>query len=135
MKTPLLYKILFKKDSRNRSKSELLRFWFKHYIAWRFWNIFRKIHRKTKLFIDQTFKEHIYITCWSRDCDMFESTTASVCYGRKAFEKIKEEAYEWAEGPVSWEEISKEEYEDFQPYHRDRIMEAYENGNGTSIYV
>lgn len=85
----------------------------------------------------RTFWKPIYYTCWSRDCDMCESTSSGVVLGgEKAWDKMMDRTAEWAEGPVSYDRISKEEYEEFiAPPVRDRIMEAYENGNGTSIYV
>ena len=54
------------------------------------------------------FWKPIYYTCWSRDCDMCESTTAGVVYGgEKAWDTMMDETGEWAEGPVSYERITK----------------------------
>ncbi len=83
----------------------------------------------------------IYASVWSRDCDMCESTSVFKTQSLKKYNKRIQDAYEWAEGPVSFNIISKEEYDAFKKpgnqlgRTRDRIMEAYENGNGTSIYV
>ncbi len=80
----------------------------------------------------------IYYSYWSRDCDMCESSGVGVFYGgMKKYLKWQEESLEWAEGPSGSSFISKEEYEAEKGHtsHRDRIMEAYENGNGSSIYV
>lgn len=80
----------------------------------------------------------IYYSYFSRDCDMYETSYVDVFRaGRKAFLKMQEMASEWAEGPKSWTPISKEEYEAEKGmvYHRDRAMEAFENGMGRSIYV
>jgi len=97
-----------------------------------FWKIIRTISKNW----NKITKKTIYYTVWSRDCDMCESTNAGYVYGEKNWDKMMDEVGEWAEGPVSYERISKEEYEEFvAPPVRDRIMEAYENGRGTSIYV
>ena len=131
-----LYKILFNKfPNSQRTKKELLSYWFDHNVLKPILNVYYNYPGKVKRFLDKLFLEHIYYVQWSRDCDMFESTNASICYGRKAYIKMQEDACDWAEGPMSWNEISKEEYEEFQPDHRDRVMEAYENGNGKSIWV
>jgi hypothetical protein len=85
----------------------------------------------------KTFWKPIYYTVWSRDCDMCESTNSGIVYGgEKWWKKMLEEAGEWADGPMHFDKISKGEYENFvAPRVRDRILEAYENGNGSSIYV
>ncbi len=86
--------------------------------------------------LDRQLYEAIYYTCWSRDCDMCESTNTGVVYGEKNWEKMMDHTGEWAEGPVSYDRISKEEYKEFEnPGIRDRVMEAFENGNSSSIYV
>jgi hypothetical protein len=83
----------------------------------------------------------IYASVWSRDCDMCESTSVFKTQSLKKYNKRILDAYEWAEGPMSFSIITKEEYDAFKKpgnrlgRTRDRIMEAYENGNGTSIYV
>jgi len=43
------------------------------------------------------------------------------------------EGLEWAEGTESFEILEHSEPEG--SHTRDRVMEAYENGNGSSIYV
>jgi hypothetical protein len=82
----------------------------------------------------------IYYSIQSIDCDMVESYRV---YKSTYFKKLKdwddyvEKTYVWAEGPTSIEMLTKEEYELAldQEYSRDRIMEAYENGHGSSIIV
>ena len=72
---------------------------------------------------------------------MCESTSVFKTQSLKKYNKRIQDAYEWAEGPMSFSIITKEEYDAFKKpgnrlgRTRDRIMEAYENGNGTSIYV
>lgn len=85
-----------------------------------------------------SFYTPIYYDYYSRDCDMCERSYVEKFQGsRKAYKKMKENAYEWAEGPMEFNEISKDEYNQRAGIvnTRDRILEAYENGNGTSIYV
>ena len=49
---------------------------------------------------------------------------------------MMEEAGEWDDGPLTFTEISKAQYENYvAPPVRDRVMEAFENGRATSIYV
>jgi hypothetical protein len=83
------------------------------------------------------FWQPVYASYWSRDCDMCE--TADVRKYRNYFQYLKAiESYgEWADGPFTLNEITKGEYlmREGETYHRDRVMEAYENGNGRSIYV
>lgn len=70
-----------------------------------------------------------YYINWGRDCDGCESTRAvkfSSAYD--ALESI-DASYEWADGPETWDKVTKEEYEEFQPSFRDLGMEAYENGH------
>jgi hypothetical protein len=38
-----------------------------------------------------------------------------------------------AEGPVNFEKISYKEYLKFEGSYRDRIMEAFENGNNYNV--
>jgi hypothetical protein len=111
-----------------------------------------KIRRKNQWQLDRLreeielsncLKEYgwIYIETWSRDCDMCESSSVSKYQSIKAYHKAVERACEWAEGPVTFTIITKDQYNAYaKPGNRlgrtrDRIMEAYENGNGSSIYV
>lgn len=85
---------------------------------------------------EYTMDDIIYYSHWSRDCDMCESTTFGWCFPHE-YDEIQDDASEWAEGPMSFEKITKEEYEQYkgESFKRDRVMEAYENGNGRSVYV
>lgn len=71
---------------------------------------------------------YAYFQIWSRDCDMCESTRTTKVRSVKAYKKLIHDLAEGAEGPVSCNLISKEEWKDFQPTHRDRVMENFENG-------
>ena len=106
----------------------------KVFYPWRYYYRTLEVIKNSYL---RTFWPTIYYTVWSRDCDMCESTSSGyVLGGMKKFEEVQEDSAEWAEGPVHYEVISKAEYEEFTaPPVRDRIMEAYENGRGRSIYV
>lgn len=84
----------------------------------------------------------IYYEYFSRDCDMYESSYCDVFFrGRKAYEEMQRRSLEDAEGPMSWTPITKGHYlrwyeeTNGRAQHRDRTMEAYENGRGNSIYV
>ena len=82
----------------------------------------------------------IYYSLFSRDCDMCESTS----YGksnsyREHYNWLNDaEQWDWVEGATSVDEISRDEYlhyADEPIVVRDRIMEAFENGRGSSFYV
>jgi hypothetical protein len=79
--------------------------------------------------------KRIYAVRWSRDCDMCESNRRVEFKNRFAMEYAEMHMYEDAEGPQSITVITKSEYDEFENSTRDRVMEAYENGNGFSIYV
>lgn len=83
------------------------------------------------------FWKPVYCRVWSRDCDMCESTYYTKYKNYFEMFHSRKKAYEWAEGPMSYDEVSKQEYLEYKnTYHtRDRAMEAFENGNGRSIYV
>lgn len=124
MKTSIFYKMRFRR-------------WWKHQPTVILDRYYRMQYHFSEWF-KKTFYGKIYYSHWSRDCDMCESAGVSVFYGtKKMFDKAYDQAAEWADGPFSWEIISKEEYLERkgERYFRDRVMEAYENGNGTSIYV
>ena len=65
---------------------------------------------------------------WSRDCDMVENTTLSRYTSIAEFRASQREAWEWAEGPITWTHISHADAWDFEPSQRDLIMENRENG-------
>ncbi|MDD4972043.1 MAG: hypothetical protein PHT07_21665 [Paludibacter sp.] len=77
----------------------------------------------------------VYGIRFSRDCDMYESNWRVSFKNWFDYQYALMHMYDDAEGSQSITVITKSEYDEFQPSHRDRIMEAYENGNGSSIYV
>ena len=96
------------------------------------------IHRKIGLWWNKLRYRPIYYSFYGRDCDMCEWGYVEIYdAGKKSFERMQKKELEWADGPMSWTIIAKGEYEEYknERYHRDRVMEAYENGRGTSIYV
>jgi hypothetical protein len=85
-----------------------------------------------------------FVSSWSRDCDMMESSSITKIENeQQLLEYIIRviEGIDWADGPSSDSFISEDEYlqltEEMEGTYtsRDRILEAYENGKGTSIYV
>jgi hypothetical protein len=92
--------------------------------------------------IDRLRYKPIYYSYFSRDCDMCESEYHAVfTKGKKAWREYVDSEIEGAEGPIGICIVTKQEYEEWlmysggKAYSRDRILEAYENGNGRSIYV
>lgn len=79
-----------------------------------------------------------FLYYWYRDCDMAEADGVTVFVGspsdldvhmRKMWNDLR------AEGSARVVEITKEDFLEFEPTFRDRAAEAWENGNGTSVYV
>lgn len=101
----------------------------------------RKIERvNEEIKLSESLFKHgwIYVIAWSRDCDMCESTRVYKFQSIKAYYKAQERFGESLEGPGSFYMITKEQYDDERrepTRDRDRIMEAFENGRGYSIYV
>lgn len=100
-----------------------------------------KIERvKEEIKLSESLIKHgwIYVSAWSRDCDMCESTRVCRFQSIKAYYKAMKEFGESLEGAGSFVMITKEQYDDERrepTRSRDRIMEAFENGRGYSIYV
>ena len=75
----------------------------------------------------------LYASCWQRDCDCVESTRFYEFDSINEYYESVRLSYEWAEGPVRWSvyenrhdwEMDKEGYRG----PRDRVLEAFENGN------
>jgi len=85
-------------------------------------------------------KKRIYYVLWSRDCDLCESVNYGYVESYKAYYDWMndEEEWSWVEGATSVDIITKGEYEyQVEQEHpvRDRVMEAFENGNGRSITI
>lgn len=127
----------------NRLDDRLLKRWRLTWIALQYFHYIIRPYRNFLEPLNDWFLRNasklpgrkIYAIKFSRDCDMCESTRP-VCYKNWfAYQYELLHIGDWAEGPVSIDIVSKGEYEDFTPTTRDRVMEAYENGNGTSIYV
>ena len=72
-----------------------------------------------------------------RDCDMCESSSVESFknYYRYRMDEIHE--MEYADGPIDYQQISYKEYNKrkYSKVVRDRMLEAYENGMGTLIYI
>jgi len=77
----------------------------------------------------------VYAIVWSRDCDCCESTYAFHWESEKAYQTWLEDFYSYCEGPFTVSRCSKEEYEEFEGYERDRVLEAFENGNLTGVCI
>jgi hypothetical protein len=85
-------------------------------------------------------KKRIYYVVWSRDCDLCESVNYGYVDSYKEYVDWMndEEEWSWVEGSTSVDIISKGEY-DYQVEQehpvRDRVMEAFENGNGRNVII
>ena len=94
-----------------------------------------KTNRQIRELYSRITGKAIYVIYWSRDCDMYESTVALMFYSLREYLEYQDDAARDAEGPYSFSEITRQQYQEFTPSHRDRAFEAYENGRGRSIYV
>lgn len=76
--------------------------------------------------------QHVAIWIWERDCDCVEGTRRRLIRPTKqAYDKLIDDLYRGAEGPVSWS-IHRPS-ETFEAYTRDRVLEAFENGSSYSV--
>ncbi len=78
----------------------------------------------------------VYFETFSRDCDCAESTRAYrfPCYWL-AIRNLSAKADDWSEGPFHYHQISRREYDAFEPSTRDRILEAFEDGRGSAVIL
>jgi hypothetical protein len=79
-----------------------------------------------------------YVGVSSTDCDCVQSYYVRKFQSIKRFYRFCDSVMSWAEGPTSISIITKGDYDEERQHptrSRDRIMEAYENGNGRSIVV
>ena len=104
-------------------------------------------------FVDERGRLTSVLAIWSRDCDLCESTDVYDYHHKKSdlekgrdptkvvacrmLERVDQVCFN-AEGPVSYWIMSRAQLEDWldgRKDPRDRIAEAFENGNGTSVVV
>ena len=76
----------------------------------------------------------IYYVVDSIDCDHCRSVSAGRAANGYQYLKARDNAYCWAEGPTSVCRISKKDFEGFQSYQRDYILEAFEDGHPHSVH-
>lgn len=71
---------------------------------------------------------------WGRDCDCVESDGIyAIPASPKLFAEHQQQQAEGAEGPCYLEVITAERAEDFRPGYRDRILEAWEEGETYNV--
>jgi len=77
---------------------------------------------------------HVGIEVWQRDCDCAEWTSFDVIKADvKVMEKYVNDLYANAEGPLSFRWRRPRDRKSFRSQRRDRVMEAFENGNNYSV--
>lgn len=109
--------------------------------AQEFENEYERYLAEQVMIVKHLIEEHrvgdkVYVHVFERDCDMVESTTVrQIEASFSAYDKLCEQLHENAEGPVSVSVISEKEAENFVPTTRDRIAEAWDNGNLTAHIV
>lgn len=84
--------------------------------------------------VDIVTRRPVYFYSSGMDCDC-------VSYGHPVkydnifvAEKDIEESYAWADGPMSYERMTKADYEEAESYSRDLAMEAHEDGHDHIVY-
>jgi hypothetical protein len=99
---------------------------------------FKRHFKNFRLFLKYSvFRFPLYYEYFSRDCDMFETGGVGKTRGYFNFLKNREEFFLFSEYSGYYNIIDKSEYLERKNYmyQRDRVMEAYENGNGNSLFV
>jgi len=101
---------------------------------------FQEFHEKLKNMFFRQLAEYpippYRVVRWGRDCDCCESTSIYTVdtYLDLVIDFVNYvDSLEWAEGPETWGLTDLTIPEGSS--QRDRVMEAYENGRGNSIYV
>ena len=107
-----------------------------------FWGNYWRVANTLGRLRNKVFYKPLYYHYWSMDCDCCEREYCDIYEaGRHNFAKWCETMAEGADGPVHIEIITKAEYEQWyeetqgRAYTRDHIMEAFENGYGTSVLI
>lgn len=93
----------------------------------------RKVQRLAhSLYLHRDRKNKVAVIIWERSCDCVEFERQAIIPATvKAYDALVEQTYDSAEGPVSFR-IAKP-VRHFEGYHRDRIMEAFENGHSWRV--
>ena len=85
-------------------------------------------------FIDVTTRRTVYFYESGMDCDGVSSGSGSKYKNIFEAEKSQEHAYEWADGPLYFSRMTKQEYLESKPHYRDHGMEAHEDGHPHNIH-
>ena len=78
---------------------------------------------------------YIYMSKWERDCDCAEWTVRFKFNSLEECWATIEDSYNGAEGPVAWNLLNPEEWECVTEGTRDRVLEAFENGNSAPYFL
>lgn len=89
----------------------------------------RRLAQKWERFVDVTTRRTVYFYSSGMDCDGVESGHRVKYKNILVAEKEQENDYEWADGPLYFNRLTKAEYMEAESHYRDRGMEAYENGH------
>lgn len=76
------------------------------------------------------------VETWARDCDMYERTSyTAIPATQEHLDKLRHSMEQDAEGPFRITLVPLDELEHCNESFRDRVLEAFEDGNGTSILI
>lgn len=83
----------------------------------------RNLRKRITRFLHICTPWTVYFIQWGRDCDGIESTARHSFPNGWTAENYIEESYLWADGPESWERVSKADYRQFEAQWRDVYQE------------
>ena len=111
----------------------------KSLLLWIIGTIYYQYLQKWGRRIWQRIEDHLqqkYFVLWYRDCDCAESTTGHKVPAYRARQWCSN-MRKWYgdEGPCTIYPMTKNEYEEFKPSSRDRILEAFEDGRGSHVII
>ena len=76
------------------------------------------------------------VEVWSRDCDMCEGTSLSrIPATITAYERLVTRELSWAEGPTTFRVLDPCDWDQWEPSFRDRVAEAWDDGNTAPYFV
>lgn len=79
---------------------------------------------------------NVPVYTWGRDCDLCESDGITwIEPDMETFTQLVADTYDNAEGPVAIRIMKAKEANEFKASFRDRVMEAYEDGNTTGVVI
>ena len=80
--------------------------------------------QKAEYAVDVITRREVFFYHSGRDCDGVEYGSGCAYKNIHEARESIEDAYEWADGPMSFTRITRKQYEEAESYSRDRFAEA-----------